>query len=81
MAINCWNCERNVNNRCEYFGNVIGMHSCPHGKEKKPKTRADWIRSMSDEELAEFLEFIYFAPIGFDRWYKWVTEEIKDDNI
>ena len=29
---------------------------CEHWKPKKPKTNADRIRAMSDEELAEFLE-------------------------
>ncbi len=32
-------------------------------------TKADWIRSMSDEDLAEFLDIMIESPCLFCKWY------------
>lgn len=47
----CFNCAR-VNTNCEVWHNC--GEDCP-GWDSKVKTNGDWIRSMSDKELAEFL--------------------------
>ena len=45
-----------------------------------PKTNADRIRSMSDEELAKFLTKKMYARIAGDwkSWVKWLKEEAEE---
>lgn len=57
-------------------------------KNYEPKTNADRIRNMSDEELAEFLsevkyDGIYFAeaqeyPMKSEVWEEWLQAEVKE---
>ena len=58
--VDCMECTNFLN--CHYSGQLTGrLTSCPDFKQK-PQTRADRIRSMSDEELAEFLDTIGCPP-------------------
>ena len=92
----CASCKYNDGQKCTMFGRVIGMHGCSNGEPKKPKTYADKIRTMTDEELAYFLTktmplFFYCfrqSQIGTvteaataDTIAKLLGKEIKDDNI
>lgn len=62
------------------FGN--GLDVCPVcGKPStigKPQTNADRIRSMTDEEL---LEFLYWEADGSgktpEQWIRWLKQEVK----
>ena len=66
-------CPYNTLSGCkvdEYYG-ICPLSNSVQLKES-PITNADRIRSMSDEELAEFLW--YFCPDGDGRWY---CEETK----
>lgn len=71
-------------------GHAYHVKSCVQYTEGKPKTNADRIRSMSDEELAVFLSettsnAIVVLGIGsngksknaFD-WYEWLKEEVSE---
>lgn len=58
-------------------------------EERKPMTNADRIRSMTDEELAEFLETVNSCSCSFAMgkspcdadgcpcWIEWLKEEVK----
>ena len=53
-------------------------------KAEKPKTNADRIRAMSDEELADFFWKIENATrndhaLGKDGWLDWLRQEVNDD--
>ena len=46
----------------------------------QPKTNADRIRAMTDEELADWLSYIcdaYYTPYG--GWIDWLKQEISDE--
>lgn len=59
---------------------------CPNATP--PKTNADKIREMTDEELAELLDQTYFNgmvvgknsrhSVDIKYWLKWLKEEVKD---
>ena len=65
---------------------------CPQATP--PKTNADRIRNMTDEELAEWIDNLLDAqgcpPKGIDNctkfdecdkcWLKWLKEEVKDEH-
>ena len=52
---------------------------------EKPKTNADRIRSMSDEELADFIEMKQFFALanngtdGEEYTLKWLQSEVESD--
>ena len=54
---------------------------------RKPKTNADRIRSMSDEELADFIEMKQFFALanngtdGEEYTLKWLQSEVEVDNF
>lgn len=51
--VDCMECTNFI--ECHYSGQLTGrLTSCPDFKQK-PKTNADRIRDMTDEELAKFL--------------------------
>ena len=57
------NCKYETSNgRCGLKGSYAYRHKC-YGEDmcrcNEPKTNADHIRSMTDEELSEFLEYLY----------------------
>ena len=50
-------------------------------KERKPKTNADRIRAMTDEELARFMSKVetngrVFGLKGIASWLKWLKQEV-----
>jgi hypothetical protein len=49
-------------------------------KIEKPKTNADRIRSMTDEELAEFLSVKMLAEVvhGWKSWLDWLKQEATE---
>lgn len=51
--------------------------------KKKPQTNADWIRSMTDEELAEWFNTVTKDVLGGSTWnkkgwLKWLREESEE---
>lgn len=61
------------------------MTGCSRYEEEKKQTNADWIRSMTDEELAEFLDdiihdwgegsaYIRSARVTVENWLDWLKE-------
>ena len=76
--------------------NSDSLMTCFQRKEEctslKPKTNADRIRSMTDEELAEFLHLTNdcccdyvmkrrcpdFDKCGVECWLDWLKEEVKE---
>lgn len=65
---------RTEDNKCEFWSDygkgVVSYCDFDDCEEKKP-TNADHIRSMTDEELAEFLESISRNEL----WFEWLKEE------
>ena len=59
--VDCWEC---INfDECHYSGFLTGrLTSCPDYKQK-PKTNADRLRAMTDEELCDFLSQYKFCDI------------------
>lgn len=60
----------------------IGTVQYGKGVQKRIVTNADRIRSMSDEELAHFLEmkagrFVSFYPTQAKSWLDWLKQETK----
>lgn len=50
----------------EFIGNAIAFYKKNIADQEKPKTRADRIRAMSDEELARFLAEIEWECNTYD---------------
>lgn len=55
--------------------------------ETKPKTNADRIRSMTDEELAEYLSEVHYCPTFsicdakkncYDCWSEWLRSPVEE---
>ena len=66
---------------CENYVEGDPCHVCEFIKKQKPKTNADRIRSMSDEELAMFIrDQIIDRNIGIpsETWLNWLREEVED---
>ena len=63
-------------------GDCVSEYPCRHKVEPpKPKTNADHIRSMTDEELAEFLCRVD-ARKGYSDiivWGHWIKQPYKED--
>lgn len=53
--------------------------------KRKPKTNADKIRAMTDEELAKFIEqmevqgYVLHGTFGADYWLDWLKQEATSD--
>lgn len=77
----CFNCAR-VGTDCEVWHNC--GEDCP-GWEKKIVTNADWIRAMTDAELAEFIRDVSHecqeAYIGVCRRckYPWCSSDSTEE--
>jgi hypothetical protein len=64
---------------------MYSCNVCPASKpeylqreQPKPKTRADQLRAMTDEELAEWLDNnTYRFPIYKD-WLEWLKQEVEE---
>ena len=63
-----WNCFK-----CKNEDDIALCSRCEDGSEYIIKTNADRIRSMTDEELAEFLS----EQCGFStrRWNEWLQKD------
>lgn len=75
----CDNCVRDCQWRAPSGGSTPPVITCPRIIEK-PKTNADRIRSMTDEELADFLIGVAQrggVPFGEKllRWLDWLKQE------
>lgn len=66
---------------CDYSGQECKDYSMYEPKVKpKPITNADKIRSMTDEELADYLRYYSDMYARYDMdWLDWLKEEAKDD--
>ena len=72
-------CNGCADNECEYRS-LVGW-SC---SRFIPKTNADKIRAMSDEELAEFIDRqIIDRNIGVpvEAWLDWLKKEVNNDKL
>ena len=71
----CPFCEKKTTHFTMYRGNVVGCRLCGiHTKE----TNADRNRSMTDEELTEWLNYICDAYYMPDQgWLDWLKSEVK----
>ena len=49
-------CEKCKNPECEFAGRLVYVLVCQHEYVAPPQTRADRVRAMTDEELAEWIE-------------------------
>lgn len=58
-----------------YKQNTAGIHGCDNGKPKQ-KTNADRIRSMTDEELAEWL-IMNGDGSDYETWLEWLKQEAE----
>ena len=79
----CMNCKHTTKKETDFPCN-----ECKHGvnvkDHYKPRSNADRIRSMSDEELAEFLTGItdyiqegYMEKIDYE-WAEWLESEVEE---
>lgn len=69
-----------VNEDCQYFVEHGEYHEvCKDQKIKKIVTNADHIRSMSDEELAEFLAEteLHGSQGKYEDYLKWLQSEAE----
>lgn len=71
-------CKHRVSDRCMKSGfPCIFDENCFEHKEKPVRTNADRIRSMSDEELASFLEGDY-GNMQIGTALNWLREPAKE---
>lgn len=68
---NCSDCKNNGTQICSVCCSYQG---CPDRWEAKPKTNADRIRTMSDEELAKFFDTELFLSLWCDKSCGYVEE-------
>ena len=62
--VECVKCIFNINNECKIGGWMIPKVGCQEGKAK-PITNADRIRSMGDEELADWYFGKFFPCVPY----------------
>jgi len=75
--------------RCLAQYNKVDPATCPAvsycPQATPPKTNADRIRAMSDEELAEFINMVWgngrAALHPHNGWNDWLKEEVKGDGL
>jgi len=97
MAVYCKDCKyREESNLpypsfyCKHFNGNVELLGCDEGIPKV-KTNADRVRSMTDEELAEWFLKIAACPCDAmnggcalnddtcrQAWFKWLKEEVKE---
>lgn len=77
------NCQHCINKRCARYGGPYGYTFCDSYIQDTPKekTNADRIRSMSDEELAKFLDnWLGWNSPGEKEILEYLHESAKEDN-
>lgn len=77
------NCQHCINKRCARYGGPYGYTFCDSYIQDTPKekTNADRIRSMSDEELAKFLDnWLGWTSPGEKEILEYLHESAKEDN-
>ena len=75
-------CRHRVMDKCKKNGNLCTFEDhCFEPEEEPIMTNADHIRSMSDEELAEWLN--YYAHDGYINppcgWFEWLKQPAEED--
>ena len=68
---------------CKHYPTGVMCVICENGNRFKPRamTNADRIRSMTDEELAEFICYqIIDRNIGIplETWFEWLKQEVTE---
>ena len=84
----CNNCKnRGMKRRCDLYTSMSTYAEKCKDFEEKKQTNADRIRSMSDEELADFIEMKQFFALanngtdGEEYTLKWLQSEVEVDNL
>lgn len=86
MSMKCINC--NNAGKCLDHREIPDLAGCTSGiPDRKAKTNADRIRSMSDEELADFIEMKQFFAIarngtdGEEYTLNWLQSEVEEQKM
>lgn len=86
----CDNCRLRKESAKAFDIHWHGEDDCPYDKcpvPDFPKTNADRIRSMSDDELAEYLDGVchdlwqMFVKDPRKMWLDWLREEAANENV
>lgn len=80
--INCPNCTHFDGHDCAMFGRQPGMAICPYAVERKPRNNFELLKTMSMEQMAEFIngaeaEGRAYGPKGKAAWLKWLNAEVE----
>lgn len=80
--INCPTCEKFDGHDCAMFGRQPGMAICPYAVERKPRNNFELLKTMSMEQMAEFIngaesEGRAYGPKGKAAWLKWLNAEVE----
>ena len=73
----CENCRLRKESARAFDIHWHGEDDCPYEVCPEIKTNADRIRSMTDEELAEWLEDRFQLPIN-GLWLDWLKQETEE---
>lgn len=76
-----WVTTTNTSYYCEFdCGKFLGdLSDCCKAWKPIPQTNADRIRSMTDEELANWFAIISSSkPQSSPEWLEWLKEEVKE---
>jgi hypothetical protein len=81
--INCPTCEKFDGHDCAMFGRQPGMAICPYAVERKPRNNFELLKTMSMEQMAEFIngaesEGRAYGPKGKSAWLKWLKWQIAE---
>ena len=65
---------------CDHYNAPIHctFATCEHWKSRKEKTNGDRIRSMTDEELAEFIYKLDNCEDSINWWIDWLKQEVEE---
>ena len=72
----CVDCGKSVCVHCN--PDYMEFDDCTGPQKQKVITNADRIRSMSDEELAQFIFELYEQPLG-DGYLQWLQQPAEED--
>ena len=75
--VNCQNC---ANKKCSRYGKDYGYTFCNYFEKKNKATHADRIRAMSDEGLAQWLEYEGGGACAeVCGWLQWLRQPAEED--